>query len=141
MKKLNRGGALLVFLLSHGMFTGCDPVGCLDVEIQNNTDQGLIINWVSGVEALNRSKSIGPGEKAVIEEDSYCEVAGMPTVLDYEVVYDSITLLSLQNEVLKTWLPESESKNIYDTVNDWQLRSTGKWDSAILFVIEESDLE
>ncbi len=141
MKKLNRGGVLLVFLLIYSTFTGCDPVGCLDVEIQNNTDQGLIINWYSGVEALNRSESIGQGEKALIEEDSYCEVAGMPTELDYEVVYDSITLVSVQNEVLKTWLPQSESKNIFDTINDWQLRSAGKEDSAILFVIEESDLE
>ncbi len=130
----------LVLLLIHCVLTGCDPVGCLDVEIRNNTSQDLIINWYSSTVIFRKSKTITQGEKLLIEEDSYCEVAGKPTQLDYDI-FDSIAVLSLQNEVLKTWRPESEPKNIFDTVNDWQLRSTGEWDSAILFVIEESDLE
>ena len=141
MRGPNRRILVVIVMVMHCMMIGCDPVGCLDVEILNDTRQALNIRWYSSVEALNRSKSIGQGEKVVTEEDSYCDVAGKPTELNYEIVYDSITLFSLQNEVLKTWRPGSEPKNIFDTVNDWELRSTGEWDSAILFVIDESDLE
>ena len=132
MKKL-----YLLILISF-FLSSCDPTGCLDVEIMNNTNQDIVLNWYSQIPELNISKEFKQKEKLTIEEYSFCNVGGTVSFSLSEI--DSIEVKSLQNEVLKTWKPNSGGKNIFNLDTDWEIQVLGKWDENYLFVINESDL-
>ncbi|CAA0144567.1 conserved exported hypothetical protein [Tenacibaculum maritimum] len=125
---------IITFLLS-----SCDPFGCLDVEIENNTNQDIIVKWYSQNSLLNRSKEFKQGEKLMISENSHCSQGNIPP---FEGLFeiDSVIIESKQNEILKTWKPNSNGKNIFNTESDWEIKSNGKWNETYYFIINESDL-
>ncbi|NKI33349.1 hypothetical protein [Croceivirga thetidis] len=121
------------------LLQSCDPVGDLDVTIENASSQNLQIQWYSNLEEYSYSKTIEQGSSQLIEEQGISDIGGLPTEPYYKV-FDSVSVFTIQNQLLKTWKPNTPSKNIFNTSSDWELRTTGKWEAKAKFVIEESDL-
>lgn len=119
---------------------GCDPVGTLEVEIENATNQAITIEWYGINESFDLTRSINAKTTERISEQFLSDIGGLPTEPNYGV-YDSISVFSVENQLLKTWKPSSLSKNIFDTGNDWELRSLDKWEAEAKFVIRDSDFD
>ena len=64
----------------------------------------------------------------------------LTVAIDYVNSYDSIVVSSLQNEILKTWKPETPGKNIYNIERDWYVRESPKDNFIYTFEITNEDL-
>lgn len=118
----------------------CDPVGNLDVSIQNLTGQNIRIQWFSNLEEFQYSKLIEQGETQLIPEQNISDIGSLVTEPYYQV-YDSVLVFSSDNELIKTWRPDSTSKNIFNTTSDWELRTIDNWEARAKFTIEVADLD
>lgn len=119
---------------------GCDPIGTLDVSIQNLTGQDIKIQWFSNQEEYQFLKLIEQGETQLIPEQNISDIGSLPTEPYYQV-YDSVLVFSKDDELIKTWRPDSNSKNIFNTTSDWELRTIDNWEATAKFTIEAVDLD
>ena len=119
---------------------GCDPVGNLDVSIQNLTGQDIRIQWFSNMEEFQYSKLIEQGVTRPIPEQKISDNGGLATEPYYQV-YDSVLVFSSEDELIKIWRPDSPPKNIFNTANDWELRTIDNWEAKANFTIEAADLD
>ena len=140
MRKIIRIATSLLVVISVAMTVqSCDPVGDLDVTIENASSQDLQIQWFSDVAEYSYTKTVEQGSTQRIDEQGISDIGTLPTEPYYQV-FESVSVFTVQNQLLRTWKPNTPSKNIFNTTTDWELRTSGKWEAKAKFVIEESDL-
>jgi hypothetical protein len=126
--------ALIIVILA---ISGCDPVGCTEQLIQNNSERDLILFRISSLPNLGDTTHLETNSSNSINQVK-CAKGGV--VVNYSA-YDSVFLTDASFKILKIYHPSDTSRNIYniDDQVSWRIESNKK-DLKYTFLITEEDL-
>lgn len=115
--------------------SGCDPVECVQYNIENNSDRNIVINFYDSSEALVSLLIDSEQESTLIEN---CEKGGAGLSLEF---YDSIIVYEDNNPVIQYYPSSSLENNIFEVDNRevWVLEKIDDDLTKYTFKITEKD--
>jgi len=118
------------------MLFSCDPDYCSNYNVSNKVDTPIEIRFFPNTNANNFT--IEAQDYKILSEG--CSLGGFSTLTLQD--NDSIQLVS-NNEVVKTYYPDGEGKNIYkiDDPVSWSLVKNDKYYRIYEFIITNEDLD
>ncbi len=120
------------------IFSGCDPVSDMEANIENLTNQGLIIDFVSLNEDFDKTLQLSPNEIILFQEGF--DVGG--TFLEPSLEeYDSVVVKNQVGEILRVYKESDPGKNIYNIDDDWSASEPSKRVYKYEYEIEETDID
>lgn len=133
MKKIFLTLTAITFLCS------CDPETDLEANIENLTNQDLIIEFVSFDQAFGKTLVIPTNETRLFEVLS--TVTGNNFLEPSIFQYDSVVVKNNAEQILKVYKPTDSGKNIYNIDEYWFLRNPSKRFFDYEYEINNEDLQ
>ncbi|MGY5353523.1 hypothetical protein [Wenyingzhuangia sp. IMCC45467] len=128
---------IIYLLLITFVFYSCDPEVCAEYKIKNSTNLDLTLILV---ESSSSRKTIEINKQSEINfVESSCDIGGAPLL--YLSNYDSISIKSSSNELLKIFQENTLGKNIYNVDKYWIIKKTSKHHYVFTYEISDTDLE
>lgn len=116
----------------------CDPGADLEANIENLTNQDLIIEFVRFEQELNKTLVIPANETRLYE--AFSDTGN--TFLEPSIIqFDSIVVKNNAEQILKVYKPNDTGKNIYNIDEYWLLREPSKRFFEYEYEINNEDLE
>jgi hypothetical protein len=120
------------------VFCTCDPIADMEANIENLTNQDLIIEFVSFDQDLGKTLVIPINETRLFEAVSdYGNTFLEPRLIEY----DSVVVKNNAEQILKVYKPNDTGKNIYNIDEYWLLREPSKRFFKYEYEINNEDLE
>lgn len=117
---------------------GCDPIADMEANIENLTNQDLIIEFVSFDQELGKTLVIPINETRLLEAVS--DIGN--TFLEPRLIeYDSVVVKNNAEQILKVYKPNDTGKNIYKIDEYWLLKEPSKRFFEYEYEINNDDLE
>jgi len=124
---------LSIFLLVFTILS-CTKEDCIESKIFNNSNTDLILFFYKN----NSCK-----ELEILKNNSKIDIQTCDEgiVLNYKVLYDSISIKNLQGALLKIYKQETVGKNILDFENFWTISKPSKNFYKYTYEITDEDIE
>lgn len=116
----------------------CDPGADLEANIENLTNQDLIIEFVRSEQDLNKTLVIPTNETTLYEAFSD---TGSDFLEPSIIQFDSIVVRNNSGQILKVYKPNDNGKNIYNIDEYWLLREPSERFFEYEYEINNEDLE
>ena len=128
---------LLKLTLISLLFTNCDPVSNMEANIENETSQTLVVDFISSNANERKTLNIKTNEIVIFQEGF--DVGGSVLRPSFSE-FDSIVIRNASQEILKIYKASDASKNIYNLEN-WQATEPEKRFYKYLYKIENTDIQ
>jgi len=116
----------------------CDPGADMEANIENLTNQDLIIEFVRFEQDLSKTLVIPTNETRLYE--AFSDTGN--TFLEPSIIqYDSVVVKNNAEQILKVYKPNDTGKNIYSIDEYWLLREPSKRSFQYEYRINNEDLE
>ena len=116
----------------------CDPRADMEANIENLTNQDLIIEFVRFEQDLSKTLVIPTNETKLFE--AFSETGN--TFLEPSIIqYDSVVVKNNAEQILKVYKPTDTGKNIYNIDEYWLSREPSKRFFKYEYKINNEDLE
>ncbi len=116
----------------------CDPGADMEANIENLTNQDLIIEFVRFEQDLSKTLVIPTNETRLYE--AFSDTGN--TFLEPSIIqYDSVVVKNNAEQILKVYKPNDTGKNIYSIDKYWLLREPSKRSFQYEYKINNEDLE
>lgn len=129
----------LLTLTAITVLYSCDPISDMEANIQNLTNEDLIIEFVPFDQAFGKTLVIPTSETRLFEALS--SVTGNTLLGPRVIDYDSIVVKNNAEQILKVYKPNDTGKNIYNIDEYWLLREPSKRFFEYEYEIYNEDFE
>jgi len=120
------------------VLSSCDPGADMEANIENLTNQDLIIEFVRFEQDLSKTLVIPTNETKLFE--AFSETGN--TFLEPSIIqYDSVVVKNNAEQILKVYKPTDTGKNIYNIDEYWLSREPSKRFFKYEYKINNEDLE